>query len=415
MRAHKVAVLVIFAVQGVIVGTWAPRVPAVAEHVHAGTGELGLALLGASVGLIAAATVAGRLAARFGARRLVLISALLSAAVVPNLALVPTTPLLGLALVALGASVGTLDVAMNIAAVTVVRLTERPLMPVFHAAYSFGALFGAAGAAFAAGHHIGPLPHFTTVAGLAALVAIIIAAYIPNERVLRHPAHQRKGPSLARRPVLWLLASVALCSAVAEGASADWSALFAVRERALTESAAAVIFAVFSISMAFARLAGERAERRFGPYRMLVGGAVVAGGGLLVAVLVPQGWASYVGFALAGAGLAYGFPVALSLGGAAGRRPDGSGGERELSFVTAIAYAGFLAGPPLVGGVAQLSNLAVAFGVVALVAAMIAPAALLAAAARHREESRARILDREISSASIGSSRARRQFGEEDG
>lgn len=415
MRAHKVAVLVIFAVQGVIVGTWAPRVPAVAEHVHAGTGELGLALLGASVGLIAAASVAGRLAAHFGARRLVLISALLSAAVVPNLALAPNTSLLGLALVALGASVGTLDVAMNIAAVTVVRLTERPLMPVFHAAYSFGALFGAAGAAFAAGHRIGPLPHFTTVAGLAALVAIIIAAYIPNERVLRHPAHQRKGPSLARRPVLWLLASVALCSAVAEGASADWSALFAVRERALTESAAAVIFAVFSISMAFARLAGERAERRFGPYRMLVGGAVVAGGGLLVAVLVPQGWASYVGFALAGAGLAYGFPVALSLGGAAGRRPDGSGGERELSFVTAIAYAGFLAGPPLVGGVAQLSNLAVAFGVVALVAAMIAPAALLAAAARHREESRARILDREISSASIGSSRARRQFGEEDG
>jgi predicted MFS family arabinose efflux permease len=246
---------------------------------------------------------------------------------------------------------------------------------------------------------------------------VAVAARVPNEPVRSDPGrHREAGPSLARRPVLWLLAAVALCSAVAEGASAEWSALFAVRERGLSESAAAVAYAGFSIAMALTRLFGERAERRWGPYRLLAGGAITAGGGLLVAVLIPQGWASYAGFGLAGAGLAYGFPVALGLAGAAGRRPDGSGGEREIGFVTAIAYSGFLAGPPMVGGIAQLSNLAVALGVVGGIAAMIAPAAVLAAAARRREESRAtRILDPEISGARLGSTRARRQFGGEDG
>jgi MFS family permease len=118
---------------------------------------------------------------------------------------------------------------------------------------------------------------------------------------------------------------------------------------------------------------------------MLVAGAAVSGSGLLFAVLIPTGWASFIGFALAGAGLAYTFPVGLGLAGAAGRRADGSGGERELAFVTAIAYSGFLFGPPLIGWIAQVTNLAVALGVAGLVAAMMGPGVLAARWARRRE------------------------------
>jgi MFS family permease len=413
MRNAKVAVLVVFAMQGAIFGSWAPRVPALAEHVHAQAGSLGLALLGGSIGMIIAASVAGRLCARFGARLLVLISALASSVVLPVLALAPSPLLLGLTLVLLGANIGTLDVAMNIAAVTVVRQTERPLMPVFHAAYSFGGLFGAAGAALAAAVKLSPKAHFAIVGLLAIAIVCVVAAQVPNEPVQQTDRHQ-PGPSLVRRPVLWLLAAIALCSAVAEGASADWSALFAVRERGLTESAAAIVYAAFSITMAITRLVGERAERRWGPYRLLAGGAVAAGGGLLVAVLIPASWASYLGFGLAGVGLAYAFPIALGLAGAAGQRADGSGGEREIGFVTAIAYSGFLAGPPMIGGIAQVSNLAVALGVAGVIAACIAPAALLAASARHREE-QTRILDSEMRATRLGSGRARRQLAGEDG
>src|SRR2546426_12787461 len=112
-RSGRAAVLTVFALQGVILGTWAPRVPALAEHVHADAGELGLALLGGGVGLIVAAPIAGRLCARFGARRVVLLAALTGAAVLPVAALVPSPIFLGLVLLGLAAAVGTLDVAMN--------------------------------------------------------------------------------------------------------------------------------------------------------------------------------------------------------------------------------------------------------------------------------------------------------------
>jgi MFS family permease len=395
MRTGKTTVFVVFALQGAVFGSWAPRVPALAERVHAQAGSLGLALLGGSIGMIAAAAVTGRLCARYGARLLVLISALSSAAVLPLLSAAPSPLVLGLVLAALGAAVGALDVAMNIAAVTVVRQTGRPLMPVFHAGFSFGGLAGAAGAALAAANRWGTPEHFGVVAALAVIVMLAVARRVPNEPAVA-PGRARPrqdGPSVARRPVLWLLAAVVLCSAVAEGASADWSALFAVRERGLGEAAAAIVYAVFSLSMAITRLVGERAERRWGPDRLLVGGAIVAGGGLLVAVLIPAAWASYVGFALSGAGLAYVFPVGLALAGAVGRRADGSGGEREIGFVTAIAYSGFLLGPPMIGGIAQLTNLAVALGVAGVIAAMIAPTALLAAWARRRERPAAEPVD----------------------
>jgi MFS family permease len=141
--------------------------------------------------------------------------------------------------------------------------------------------------------------------------------------------------------------------------------------------------------MGVVRLVGEQMERRFGAVKLLVGGSLLAGFGMLLTAIVPVVWLAYVGFALAGAGLAFAFPVALDLAGAVGRRGDGTGGEREIGFVTTIAYSGFLIGPPMIGGVAHITNLEFAIGFAGVVAMLIAPAALATAAARKREDEQA--------------------------
>lgn len=381
------SVFIVFALNGVVIGSWAPRMPALAEQIGASAGVLGLALLGASVGMIVAASLTGRLCARFGARVMVLGSALAAAAVLPLLASVASPVQLGLVLVLLGASVGVLDVAMNVAAVTVIRRTGRALMPVFHAFFSFGALAGSMGAAFAAGHGLDLVPHFSLVAGVAAIVTLAVIRFVPRaEPAAETSEHTGPDRRMLRRPVLWLLGFIALFSAIVEGASGDWSALFGVRERGMSEAAGAVTFSVFCIAMGIVRLVGEQMERRFGAVRILVVGSLMAGAGLIVIAIVPVAWLAYVGFALAGGGLAFAFPVALDLAGMAGRRGDGTGGEREIGFVTTIAYSGFLIGPPMIGGVAQLTNLEFAIGFAGGIALLIAPAALAATAARRREE-----------------------------
>jgi MFS family permease len=154
----------------------------------------------------------------------------------------------------------------------------------------------------------------------------------------------------------------------------------------MDEAAAAITFSVFCVAMGLVRLFGEQVERRLGADRMLIGGALVAGVGLLVTAMVSSPPLAFVGFGLAGAGLAFAFPVALNMAGAVGRREDGTGGEREIGFVTTIAYSGFLIGPPMLGGIAQVTNLEVAIGFAGVVAMLIVPAALGAAAARRREE-----------------------------
>ncbi|OLF16807.1 MFS transporter [Actinophytocola xanthii] len=394
MRAERWSVFVIFALNGVVLGSWAPRMPAFTAQIGANEGELGLALLGGSVGMIAAASMAGRWCARFGARALLLVSVLATTVALPVMGTVGSPLQLGLALVLVGATVGTFDVSMNIAAVTVVRRTERPLMPVFHAGFSIGALVGSLGAAFAAAHRIGLLPHFLVVSGLIVAVNLVTIRNVPREeRVTESAAEDTTDRRMLRRPVLWLLGMIALCSAIVEGASGDWSALFAVRERGMGEGAAAVTFSVFCVAMAIVRLLGEQAERRWSPERLLVAGSLAAAFGLLLTAVVPGAPLAFVGFALAGGGLAFAFPIALNLAGAVGRRGDGTGGEHEIAFVTTIAYSGFLVGPPMIGAVAHLANLEVAIGFAGVIAALIAPVALAAAAARRREDAESR--DRE--------------------
>lgn len=386
MGRDRIAVFVVFALNGGVLGSWSSRVPAIAAQVHATPGVLGLALLGASIGMIVAASFAGRVIEKVGARPAVAAGVLASALLLPVIGSSGSIVVLGIGLAGLGASVGTWDVAMNIAAVAVERRAAKPLMPIMHAGFSFGALAGSALAGLAAGNHWTPFSHLL-IAGVVAVV--VFAATFRSVPGVVAPSHHREGGpqrgSLLRRPLLWLLASIALCSAIAEGASTDWSALLMVTQHGVGQGAAALAYSVFSLAMALARLGGTWLQQRFGATATLATGAATACAGLLVTAAVPLAAAGYVGFGLAGAGLAAAFPVALSLAGHAGRRADDSGGERELAFVTMIAYSGFLIGPPVIGGIAQLTSLSWSFVAVAAVAGLIVPSALLAARSAARE------------------------------
>ncbi|MER5268556.1 MFS transporter [Actinosynnema sp. NPDC002837] len=388
MPTPRVAVFAVFLFNGALFLSWAARMPALAAQVGATEATLGLALVGASIGLALTAPFAARICARVGARKLILAGAAVTVVAVPSLTLTETPFQLGLVLFVLGSCGASLDVGMNVAAVAVTRSLDRPLMPQFHAGFSVGGLVGSLGAAAAAAVGWGLPRHLVVVAVIGAVAMAWVIRSVPDTtaEASGETAGTAEGDRpVLKRPLLWLLATITLFSAIAEGAASDWSALFFVNERGVSEAAAAAAYAGFSVAMATARLFGEPAQRRVGPYRLLAAGAVVAAAGLALAVLVVSPAVGYVGFALVGLGLAFAFPVIMDLAGDAGRRADGTGGEREIGLVTTVAYTGFLLGPPVVGGIAHASNLSISLGFVAFVIALMVPAVALARRSRARE------------------------------
>ena len=354
LRVPRFAVLGIFFVNGVVIGTWVVRIPAIKENLGLGEGLLGVALLGAAVGALVAMPIVGALVSRLGSRRVVGTAALLLSVSLLMPALAPNLPALVLALAMLGAANGGLDVAMNAQAVAVERGYGRPIMSSFHAAWSFGGLAGAALGGLSASQGIGPLPHFSAVAVLSAIAFVVAyGSLLPS----RADASEEGAPAFARPTRALLgLGIISFCVLLGEGAMGDWSAVYLDDTLNTGPGFAAAGYAAFSLSMAFGRLFGDRLTERLGPATLVRSCGALAAVGLGVALAVGQPLVALAGFACAGAGFSIVFPTALSAAGRTGTVATGP----ALAAVSTAAYTGFLVGPPFIGFLAELTGLGTA-------------------------------------------------------
>jgi MFS family permease len=370
----RLAVVAIFLVAGFSFSAWAVRIPDVKGNLRLDDATLGLSLLGMAAGAVVAMTASGLFIARLGSRRVTTVAALLACATMALPPAAPSAPALFGALFLYGAAYGTMDVAMNAQAVLVEAKVGRPIMSSFHGMFSAGALFGSFVAALVAGAGVAPVPHLLAT-GIVLAVAVLLAA----PRLLPEAATEAADGPVFALPTgpLAGIGAVAFCVLLAEGAVADWSAVFL---RDVLDASAAVGgwgFTAFSLTMAIGRFAGDGLIQRLGPVRVVRWGGVLVAAGLAVALLAGAPAAALVGFALVGAGLAATFPIALS---AAGRVPGVPTGTAIAAVATA-GYTGFLVGPPAIGFVsAAFGGLRAGLAVVALLGVVIA---LLAAQARH--------------------------------
>jgi MFS family permease len=365
VRTARWAVAAMFLVNGALLANWVARIPAVQQRLGLSAGALGIALLGMAIGALAAFPVTGLLIAHYGSRRVTTGAALVYCAAVPLPGLAPSLPLLMVALIALGAGNGAMDVAMNAQGVAVEARYGRPIMSSFHGLWSVGGFAGALVGGVAAGAGIAPFPHL-----LGAAVVLVIAALIASRWLLPVAADAHSGAPAFARPTRALLGLgvVAFCSALGEGAMADWSAVYLHTSLATSAAFAAAGYAGFSLAMTAGRLSGDRLTHRFGPVVLVRAGGLLAAVGLGVALVVGRAGPAVAGFALVGAGLSLVAPLVYSR---AGRTP-GVSAAAALAAVATMGYTGFLLGPPIIGAVAQALSLRDALGIIVLLGLAIA-------------------------------------------
>lgn len=359
--ASRLATRLAFFLAGFVMACWAPLVPFAKLRLGVTEAELGGLLLCIGIGSLIAMPVTGLLSARTGARPMILLGGAAMILVLPFLAVAATAWTLGLALLVLGASLGTIDVAMNIQAVEVEKAADRPLLSGFHAMFSLGGVAGAGGMAALLTLGLGPLPA-TLVAALVAAATLAVAAPRLPLIVAGDAPH-----FVLPRGIVLLLAGLSAISFLVEGAVLDWGALLMEDRSVLSPTHAGFGYMMFSVAMTAGRLAGDRVILRLGAFRVLVVGGLVAVAGIAVILLAAAPWANLAGFALIGLGAANIVPV---LFGAAGRQTAMPSGL-AVAAVTTVGYAGVLIGPALVGFVAHHTSLPTAFMLLAALTALV--------------------------------------------
>lgn len=368
--AARIAIAVIFFVNGAGFASWVSRIPAVRQALALSDGQLGTALFAIGAGALVAFPLAGRGCAVLGARTLTLATSFLFCFALPHPALVGVLSSFAFTLFLLGAASGAMDVAMNALAVEVEARVGKPIMSSLHGMWSAGGLAGAGLGSLMARLDVSPAVHLAGTAVVLALAAAAVMRWLPRSE----PRPQAQAEPRFARPEAAMagLGGIVFCAFLIEGAMADWSAVFLHDSLGTTAAIAAVGYAVFSLTMMSMRFAGDTLVARWGPVVLLRTTNAMAALALALALWSAHAGATMVAFALVGLGVATVAPLVFGAAARrASRRPGHTAGQGIAAMAT-LGYGGFLLGPPFIGWLAEATSLRTALVLLAVLAAVIA-------------------------------------------
>jgi MFS family permease len=352
------AVATTFAVAGASFGTWASRIPTFKNELDLEPAQLGSILLVLALASIVSFPIAGRVMDLYGSARVSKCLTLFTLVSLILVSVASTSWFLTVSVAIFGASIGSLDVAMNGWGAEVERSGVKPIMSSLHAFWSlFAGIGGLVGlAAIELGLSIEQ--HFWLA------VLILIGPAVLTSRVgWTGSIVNNSTPAFAwPRKSLWLVGFLMFCAALTEGAVADWAAIFLQERLKLAEATAVSGFVMFSLAMCLGRMLADHLVYRFGAIRVCFFGGLLATLGICLALFGSSLGTVLVGFLLMGFGLAPVFPLGCSR---AANDPFVTPGQ-GLAGVATLGYGGIMLGPAIIGFVAQQSGIFVGFSLLLL-------------------------------------------------
>jgi MFS family permease len=336
---------------GVTVGGLIPRIPALKDHLHLTDGQVGLALLGASLGGVVGSLLS-RLVIRHHAATGVRAGILLLCVAGVGPALASSLGALVAGLFVIGFLWGFVDVLENGFGARLEQTHGRPLINGLHGFWSLGAFVGSLIAGGSALMGVSPLIQFVATGVVIAAASLWVLRGLEG---LAAVSDSSPGfGAVALTSMLAALAGMSFAGVIAEGGTSDWSALFLRELSHATPGVAAAGFSGFTIAATAVRFRADLLTARIGRLRVVRIGATIAAAGLLLAIAFPVLPVAITGFAAVGMGTAVLLPLTFAAGANLTR------GGSALAIVMASTYAGTIAGPPLIGAFADHFGLRVA-------------------------------------------------------
>ena len=418
-RRARIAVSVLFLVNGALIANVLPRLPAIKAQLELTNAALGTAIAAMPVGGLLAGSVAGLLIVRFSSRRVTVGTGMAFGLLLGFIGVAPSWIALAATFLVLGMADSVMDAAMNAHGIAVQRSYGRSILHGFHGWWSAGTLLGAATGAIAAALGVPLVVHLESVGILLAVVSLAAARLLLREPGVdaAEPVHAggrapddgpAAGAALRAGRLLRLLAPFALIGILVvmlEDAAATWSTIYLTEVLGAAVGIAAFAVVLFTAGMTVGRLTNDRWIDRGGDATVARTGALVASLGLVLVIAVGALAAgapaagtlaaiplAALGFGLVGLGTTPLFPVMISAAGTVPGVPAGQG----VAVVVWLARGGFVIAPTLVGLAADAVGLSAAL-IIPLVAgltvALLMGTLLASSGRRTRPASRDAVLD----------------------
>jgi MFS family permease len=361
-----------FFLLGFVSLAWIPRIPEIKDALGLSHGQFGLVLLSSTVGSIPGAQIAGRVVHMYSSKLVVQISGALLPVGVFVVGLANNVQTLVLGLFITGFNVAFMDIAINGQAVEIEKHTKGRWMSSFHGLWSIGA-FSATLVGGLVANFLSPRDNLIAIAIFGFLVYQFIAHYLLSAEHDGHLGEPGEGDAGKvalfgkESLVLWALGIGLMCSLIPESAAYEWGGILLQDDMGIGKGLNAAAATTFSLAMIASRLLGDKAFEKWGHVNTVKYGGFFGGGlwgiGMLVGIPLSETNQTLglivvcVGFGAAGFGMGPFFP-AFNL--AAASIP-GIAPSVGLARIGLIAIAAYFGGPTLIGLIAEVTSLPVAF------------------------------------------------------
>ncbi len=357
-KTYRIAIAVFFFIAGLCFASWASRIPDIKHHLGLSDGQLGLILFAMPVGTMFALPFTGWIISKLGSRTILLFAAIFYPTTLVLIGLVQQPWHLALALFFFGCFGNFFNISVNTQAIAVEQMYGKTIMASFHGIWSLAGFSGAALGTLIIAFQLNPFIHFLIIF----LLDMGLVFYFSRFTVL----DSKGGPSASffTKPDRFILiyGLIAFGSMVCEGTMFDWSGVYFQKIVQAPAQLVTLGYLLFMGMMASGRFVTDSVTHKMGIKFVLIASGICITSGLLLAVIFPYIITAGIGFMLVGLGVSSVVPLVYS---AAGKSKTMSPGA-ALAAISTIGFIGFLLGPPLIGTIAEYSNLRWSFTLIAI-------------------------------------------------
>jgi len=352
---------------GFCFSTWASRIPDMKSMLHLSEAELGTMLFALPIGQLIAMPFSGKIVTQYGSRNISVLGLFLYALSLTLLGLATQSWHLAAGLFLFGFFGNFCNIAVNTQGVYTQQLFDKPIIGSFHGSWSLAGFFGALVGLLMLAFELTPFKHFLVAFGFVTIILLTNYKFIIKAKSKQ--SVEKTSYSFWKNPdktLLWL-GVICFCGMASEGIMFDWSGVY-FKEIIKAPGALVVLgYTTFMISMASGRFLSDILVAKFGPKKVLIISGLVISSGLYMAVLLPYMIPCTIAFMLVGFGVSNVVPIIFNVAGNNENVPTGI----ALTIVTSISFLGFLIGPPLIGFIAELTNLKYSFAIIGVFGVLI--------------------------------------------